>query len=127
MDLDVRLEIEEDDIPEKLKITCYRLVQECFNNAVKHSCADKLRLYMGRSGDSLNLIVSDNGKGFNVQDAINISVEKNSLGLHGMTERVELAGGQIEIISCEGSSTKIKIQLPVSTQNHFTTSPFSNA
>ena len=127
MELDVRLEIEEDDIPEKLKITCYRLVQECFNNAVKHSCADKLKLYMGRSGDFLDLIVSDNGKGFNVQEAINISVEKNSLGLHGMTERVELAGGQIEIISNEGNSTKIKIQLPVSKQNYFTTSPFSNA
>ena len=115
MDLDVRLEIDESEIPEKLKITCYRLVQECFNNAAKHSNADKLQLYMVRSGAFLDLIISDNGKGFDVAETINMSVENNSLGLQGMIERVELAGGEIEIISNKGQSTKIKIQLPLDT------------
>ena len=113
MDLDVRLEIEEDDIPEKLKINCYRLIQECFNNAAKHSSADRLQLYMGRSGDFLVMAVSDNGKGFNVKEALNISAENNRLGLHGMIERVELSGGEIEITSGEGRSTEIRIQLPL--------------
>ncbi|MGD9159550.1 MAG: histidine kinase [Desulfobacteraceae bacterium] len=115
MDLDVRLEIEEDDIPEKLKINCYRLIQECFNNAAKHSGADRLRLYMGRSGDFLILTVNDNGKGFNVKEALSISAKNNRLGLHGMIERVELAGGEIEITSGEDRSTEIRIRLPLNT------------
>jgi len=113
MELNVRLEVEEDEIPEKLKITCYRLIQECFNNAVKHSGADELQLYMAKSGDLLEIIVSDNGTGFNVREAIDISIENNSLGLRGMKERVELVRGQIEILSEKGQSTKIRIQLPV--------------
>lgn len=115
MDLDVRLEIQEDEIPEKLKIICYRLIQECFNNAAKHSRADHLQLYMGRSGDFLDLVISDNGKGFDVKKAIKLSAENNSMGLQGMIERVELVNGRIDIDSGEGLPTRIKIQLPVDT------------
>ena len=115
MGLEVRLEIEEIDIPKKLKTNCYRLIQECFNNAVKHSGAERLELYLGRSGEFLNLVVSDNGKGFDVETTVKNSAENNCLGLQGMIERVELAGGDIEITSCEGQSTKISIQLPLNT------------
>ncbi len=111
--LDIRLELSEEEISEKLKIVCYRIIQECFNNAAKHSNADRLYLYMGRSDNTLNLIVEDNGKGFEVEKAIALASENNSMGLHGMIERVELAGGNIEIISNKGQSTKIKIQLPI--------------
>ena len=63
IDLDVRLELSESDIPEKLKIVCYRIIQECFNNTAKHSCADSLQLHMDLSDNVLNLTVSDNGIG----------------------------------------------------------------
>lgn len=112
--LDVRLELSEEEIPEKLKIVCYRIIQECFNNAAKHSNADRLHLYMGRSENTLNLIVEDNGKGFEVEKTIALASQNNSMGLQGMIERVELAGGNIDIISNKGQSTKIKIQLPLS-------------
>jgi signal transduction histidine kinase len=111
--LDTRLDLKEEEIPEKLKIVCYRIIQECFNNAAKHSSADHLQLYLGRSENILNLVVEDNGKGFELEEAITLALKNNSMGLQGMIERVELAGGKIEIISGKGQSTKIKIQLPV--------------
>ena len=69
---------------------------------------------MGRSENTLNLIVEDNGKGFEVEKTIALASQNNSMGLQGMIERVELAGGNIDIISNKGQSTKIKIQLPLS-------------
>jgi signal transduction histidine kinase len=115
INFDTRLDIREEEIPEKLKIVCYRIIQECFNNASKHSSAEHLQLYMGRSENTLNLIIEDNGKGFDVEEAIALASENNSMGLQGMIERVELAGGKIDIISGKGHSTKIKIELPVDT------------
>ncbi|MDM7919281.1 MAG: sensor histidine kinase, partial [Methanosarcina sp.] len=111
--LDTRLELSEEEIPEKLKIVCYRIIQECFNNAAKHSSADHLQLYLGRSENILNLVMEDNGKGFDVEEAITLASKNNSMGLQGMIERVELAGGKIDIMSGKGQPTKIKIQLPV--------------
>lgn len=113
IEFDIRLELCEEDIPEKLKIVCYRIIQECFNNAAKHSDADNLRLHMSLSGNLLIMVVSDNGKGFDVDRAIALASENNSMGLHGMMERVELAGGRIEISSAAGQSTNIKIVFPV--------------
>ncbi len=111
--LDTRLDLSEEEIPEKLKIVCYRIIQECLNNAAKHSSANHLQLYLGRSENILNLVTEDNGKGFDVEEAITLASKNNSMGLQGMIERVELAGGKIDIMSGKGQPTKIKIQLPV--------------
>ena len=113
LDLDIRLELSENDIPEKLKTVCYRIIQECFNNSAKHSGADNIQLHIGIMDNFLQLTISDNGKGFNVEKAIALASVNNSMGLQGMIERVELAGGKIEIKSSEGKYTKINIQIPV--------------
>lgn len=114
IELDIRLELKEEDIPEKLKIVCYRIIQECLNNALKHSNADRLLLHMRVSENILHLIVEDNGKGFDVEKAMALASEKNNMGLNGMIERVALAGGEIDIVTGEGQHTQVKIQFPVS-------------
>ena len=113
IELDVKLEISEEDIPERLKIICYRVIQECFNNAVKHSCADNLQICLGKENSRIHLSVSDNGKGFDVETTVGMSGGDSGMGLPGMIERVELAGGSIEITSKEMHSTRIKIELPL--------------
>jgi signal transduction histidine kinase len=114
IELDMRLELKEEDIPERLKIVCYRIIQECLNNALKHSNADHLQLHMRKSENILYLFFEDNGKGFDVEKAMALASEKNNMGLNGMIERVALAGGKIDIVTGEGQHTQIKIQFPVS-------------
>ena len=99
-------EVEEAVIPEALKITLFRLVQEAFQNAVKHSQATEIRLSLGLAGGRLTLKISDNGRGFEPRtgaphDAL------GGLGLASMRERTGFSGGTFELTSSVGNGTQI--------------------
>lgn len=99
-----------DDLPEGPKIMMYRLVQECFTNAVKHSCADNLCLEVSRNNGSVYMRLEDDGVGFDVEEAAR---KRESFGLSGMRERVALLGGEIDIHTAPGEGTKVSIAIPV--------------
>lgn len=117
--IETQLNIREEDVPEKLKIICYRIVQETFTNVAKHSQASHLLLDITRSGDCLDLFIKDNGKGFNVEKTISKGDESSGMGLEGMIERVRLSGGQIQILSERDQGTAVKIRFPISKQVPF--------
>ncbi len=99
-------EVEEAMIPEALKITLFRIVQEAFQNTVKHSQATEVRLTLGMVGDRLTLQISDNGKGFEPrtpgqQDSL------GGLGLTSMRERTEFSGGTFAITASGGNGTQL--------------------
>jgi signal transduction histidine kinase len=114
--IETQLNVHEEDVPEKLKIICYRIVQETFNNAAKHSQASNLLLNISKSGDYLDLFIKDNGKGFDVEKTISKGYESTGMGLEGMIERVRLSGGHIEIRSQRGQGTTVKIRFHISKQ-----------
>lgn len=94
-------------INQKYEIAVFRMAQEAIQNAVKHSEATLISVKIEICTRNLNLIVSDNGKGFDP------SVKRDkSFGLMGMKERVEMFDGTFEINSTIGTGTKIVIQLP---------------
>jgi len=111
--IETQLGVQEEDIPEKLKIVCYRIIQEALNNAAKHSQADKLLLSISKTDENLKLLVTDNGQGFDVEKAILNETESENLGLDGMIERVKLQGGEIDILSKEGEGTTIQARFPI--------------
>lgn len=94
-------------INQKYEIAVFRMAQEAIQNAVKHSEATQISVKIEICTNNLNLIVTDNGKGFDPT----IKRDK-SFGLMGMKERVEMFDGTFDIISELGSGTKIVIQLP---------------
>ena len=107
----VRVRMSElDELPEGPKIMMYRLVQECFTNAVKHSCADNVSLQVSRKNGSVCMKLQDDGVGFDVKDAAR---KRESFGLAGMRERVALLGGDIDIQTNPGEGTKVSIAIPV--------------
>jgi len=112
MSFEVRLEIEEEDIPDKLKIIFYRIVQEGLNNAVKHSQGTRINVIILMRDGYLLLEITDNGKGFNSEDIKN-NTSQNNMGLEGMIERGNLSGGEVEIISSQGEGTRIKACFPI--------------
>lgn len=97
------------NLPKGTEIMIYRLVQECFSNAVKHSNASRISLQVDRRNGHIRLSVNDNGVGFDVKRA---HKKEGSFGLNGMRERVELLGGKLDVQSSPGKGTKIRIALP---------------
>jgi signal transduction histidine kinase len=94
--------------PERLspetESTIYRLVQEALTNAAKHAGAERVRVEVERSNGTVDVLVEDDGCGFDV------GAPTPGLGLVGMRERVELTGGSLEISSRPG--TRVSARLP---------------
>jgi signal transduction histidine kinase len=95
-------------LPPELEATIYRLVQEAANNAIKHAEPDRIHVTVSRSEDVIEVIVADDGSGFDPDTA------ERSFGLVGMEERVSLLGGSLEIDSTPGKGTEVRADLPAS-------------
>jgi signal transduction histidine kinase len=109
-----RLEIEEDKLPEQIKITIFRVIQESVNNAIRHGRADAIELEMTNADNRIELCVADNGCGFDPQDISSNSNSLNGLGIKGMKDRTEVCNGIFEIFSEIGKGTRVKLTFPYS-------------
>jgi signal transduction histidine kinase len=67
---------------------------------------------LGTSSGRLKLVVRDNGRGIQTTDLEGVS----SLGLVGMRERAELAGGKFRIRPLSGTGTEVTVTLPLEAQ-----------
>lgn len=86
--------------------TTYRIVQEALTNAVKHGKARRARVDISEDGESLRVRIFDEGRGFDP------TAPTEGFGLIGMRERVELAGGTLELRSAPGEGATIVAVLP---------------
>jgi PAS domain S-box-containing protein len=107
---DIRVEqevtVKEKDIPEGHKIVIYRILQEALNNVSKHSQAKTVKVSLGKRESGIELIIEDNGAGFDVDDARTQGLGKG-IGLSSMKERAYLSGGSISIQSLKGRGTAV--------------------
>jgi signal transduction histidine kinase len=100
-------EIDAGRLEPELESTVYRVVQEALTNVSKHANADCLDLTLVRHDARLDLMVRDDGIGFDP------SARHGGFGLLGMRERVELAGGELEITSRPGAGAEVKASVPI--------------
>lgn len=102
-------------LPSEIETVCYRAVQEALTNAARHAGARNIAvtLELERDGRTVHLTISDDGVGFDVNQALHRAQAGGSLGLLGLRERVELLGGHLDIRSRPGRGTRIGIRLPV--------------
>jgi PAS domain S-box-containing protein len=107
-----QMNIEEKDVPDHLKTVIYRICQEAFNNIAKHSTA-KLSTLSLRKTDQIELVIEDNGQGFNLEEKQSAENHNRGLGLTSMRERAELSGGSFAIQSTHGSGTTIRVSWPL--------------
>ncbi len=114
IDIKAQLSIEEKEVPEEVKTVIYRICQEAFNNIAKHSKAKMATLALRKKKpDKMELVIEDNGKGFDLQEKLSLEDFSRGLGLTSMRERVELSGGAFAIESVQGSGTVIRISWPL--------------
>jgi signal transduction histidine kinase len=105
--------VEEKDISPSLKIVIYRTLQEAMNNITKHSKADLACLSLLKTEGKLELLVRDNGRGFDLRKVIGPENSRQGLGLISMRERTELSGGSFSVDSIEGEGTTIRAWWPL--------------
>jgi two-component system, cell cycle sensor histidine kinase and response regulator CckA len=116
-DINVKREItiQEEEVPEHLKVAIFRIAQEAMNNIGKYAKADLVHLRLQKTEGSIALTIQDNGQGFD-QEMLTSTMEKSSsrgLGLSSMRERTDILGGQFQITSSPGEGTTIKAVWPV--------------
>jgi PAS domain S-box-containing protein len=97
-----QVSVEEDEIPDSLKIVLFRVMQEAMNNIAKHSQANLVRLSLRKIEGRIELSIGDNGSGFDPKST------KQGLGLTSMKERTEFSEGVLEVKSMPGTGTIIK-------------------
>jgi signal transduction histidine kinase len=105
-------DIQEEEIPEPLKIVLYRLCQEAFNNIVKHSSATSACLTLRRREKRIELSIEDNGKGFDPQEFHEGHDIRGEMGLAGMKQRSEVSGGFFSLRSSKSAGTVILVSWP---------------
>jgi len=110
--IQTQISMEEKDVPDHLKTVIYRICQEAFNNIAKHSKA-KLATLSLRKTDQIELVIEDNGRGFNLEEKLSAGNHNRGLGLTSMRERSELTGGSFAIESIHGSGTTIRLSWPL--------------
>ena len=108
-----RINIEEIEIPDHLKIVIFRIVQEGMNNVAKHSGANHVALTLEKINDILALSIEDNGWGFDVENKTLESETLQGFGMVNMEERARFSGGNFSIKSLKGKGTFLKVTWPL--------------
>ncbi len=98
-------------LPADVETLAYRVVQEALNNVSKHAGASRAQVLARCERGELQLVVADDGRGFDVQAGAH-GPEGDGSGLRGLRDRVELFGGRIEIGSRPGKGTRIAARVP---------------
>jgi len=95
-----------------IEVSLFRVVQEALNNVRKHAQASRVLVKVEVTPGRVNLLVRDNGRGFDVESVLN-GEERRGYGLTGMRERIALLRGQIKFRSVPGQGTSIIISVPL--------------
>jgi signal transduction histidine kinase len=94
------------------EIILFRLCQEVLNNVINYSGASKILVSLIFDTNNFTLSITDNGKGFNVEEAMSNSGEKQSTGLINMRKRASVIQASFSISSSPGSGTTVTINIP---------------
>ncbi|GAB4264847.1 MAG: hypothetical protein Kow0092_16780 [Deferrisomatales bacterium] len=111
--MELALAVAEEDVPEPLKIVVYRIVQEALHNVAKHSGAQRATVALRRRGDRLELIVEDDGVGFDPQTRVRDDGAATGYGIGSMRERASLSGGAMSVGSAPGAGTAVRAVWPL--------------
>ena len=94
----------------EIETTCFRVVQEALTNVVQHAQAHVVRVEVRQHATEVEICIQDDGVGFDVGK---LREGDTSVGLLSMQERVELAGGQLDVESSASQGTTIRARFPL--------------
>ena len=96
-------------LPKTSELHVYRIIQETLSNIVKHSGAKAVKMEIRKQDEKINIVVSDNGKGFDFRS----KYRNMSLGLKTLLERAKIIGAQLMVDSQINKGTVLKLEIPI--------------
>jgi signal transduction histidine kinase len=106
--VDFETALADERLPEEVETALYRIVQESLTNVVKHARARRVSILLARKEGSVKAVVEDDGRGFDPAEQAG-----DGFGLVGMSERLALLGGRLEVESDADAGTTIAAEVPV--------------
>ena len=96
-----------------VETACFRVAQEAMTNIMRHADAARIKVQIRKIDNELQMVIEDDGRGFDVSNALERAGQGESLGLLGMRERVQLLGGKLEIETAPGEGTNLTARFPL--------------
>jgi two-component system NarL family sensor kinase len=97
----------------EIEMLVFRIAQEALNNVVQHSGRREANVVFRRVGNNVDLVITDDGYGFDPVGALAPDGKSKGLGLRGIRDRVELFGGRLDIQSEPEKGCRIRVTLPI--------------
>ena len=98
-------------LPEIIEENLLRVAQEALTNIIKHAGASEAKIALDYGSRSIGLTISDNGKGFVVNEQA--GPHSGHFGLLGITERTSRLNGKVSLTSAPGNGTVIQVTIPL--------------
>ena len=108
----VRLEGDLDDLTDSQQIALASLVREALSNIRKHSEAKTVKVMISARGGAVDATITDDGRGFDPDEALAREPGGDHLGLLAMHERARMLGGRTHVDSEPGGPTTVSVSLP---------------
>lgn len=91
----------------------YRISQEALNNIAHHAEASEAKVCVDVADGRAQLVIRDNGRGFDPQQALSHPTDHDHFGLPGIMRRAESLGGRCHIFSRPGAGASLVVDIPV--------------
>ncbi|NBG87953.1 sensor histidine kinase [Isachenkonia alkalipeptolytica] len=112
--INLKLKPLNEEVEHIIQVAVYRIVQEVFNNMIKHAKAKKAEVKLDYGTKYLRLVISDDGVGFDVEETLDrVKSSETSYGLIGIYDRVDQLQGTVNIESTLGQGTVYTVKLPI--------------
>ncbi len=98
----------EERLENSLELSLFRMIQELIANIIKHSEATNATIQLTQHEKNLNIIVEDNGKGFDIN-----AIKNTGIGLETIKKRIKHLNGKLDIDSTLGKGTTILVDIPL--------------
>jgi len=95
------------------ELVLFRIAQEALNNIRQHAGASRAIVILAFDPDNVQMVIEDNGGGFDAPDRASDLVSSGRLGLIGMDERASALGGTLSIRSNPGRGTVVIVNIPI--------------
>jgi two-component system sensor histidine kinase DegS len=107
------VEGKENILSDLLRVNVFRIIHQAVVNAVKNGKAREVRLALSVGVEALRARISDDGLGFDVEQARREAESRGSYGLRTMEERARIAGGTLSVASSSGRGTVVSLVIPL--------------
>ena len=102
-----------DALSPAIRRNLYRITQEALSNTMHHAGVAEAQVVMSIGEEELNLVVVDEGVGFELENALGREYSREHFGLHGIRERALAMHGDCEIKSERDQGTRIQVRVPL--------------